>query len=132
MATVPNWIGHAVVILPNGTANTAVPVRSWRPTKTQVVVTLDDAKRTEMRFYLDGLKLVGPGWSRTHLLDANDPATKHRVARIRAAEAVADLEREMALASLSDSRGDHEELAVKVGRIQRAATRALAALADVL
>lgn len=130
MATVPPWIGHAIVIVPNGTANTAVPVKSWRATKTQVVVELDDAKCTEMRFYLADLLPVGR--SRAKLMDANDPAAKHRVARIRAAEAVADLKNEMATVRLDRSRGDHEELAVKVGRIQRAATKALAAIADVL
>lgn len=134
MPTVPNWIGHAIVIVPSGSylrPDEAIPVKSWRATNTQVVVTLDDAKRTEMRFYLDGLRGVGPNRG-AELLDADHSATKRRAARIRAAVAIYALESEMALARLGDSRSDNEALAVKVGRIQRAATKALAALADVL
>jgi hypothetical protein len=134
MPTVPNWIGHSVVILPSRNslrADRAYRVTSWRATKTQVVVTLDTPNRTEARFYLDGL--VGVGGDRgAALLDATDPVTVKRGALINSRRAVAELETVMALARLDRIRSDPEALATEIGRIRDAATAALASLAEVL
>lgn len=134
MPSVPNWIGHAVVILPNYSSprpDEAVPVKSWRATKTQVVVTLDNPHRTEMRFYLDCLHGVGADRG-AELRDATDPVTVRRVAHIRAAEAIGVLQTTMALARLDDYRGAFAESAERIRAIHDAATAALAALAEVL
>lgn len=127
MPTVPNWIGHSVVIRNHN----AYSVRSYRPTKTQVVVTLDTPNRTEVRFYLDGL--VGVGGDRgAQLLDAADPDVIKRVVLVRSKRAVAELETVMALARIDRVRSDPEALVTEISRIRDAATAALASLAEVL
>ena len=134
MATVPNWIGHALVIRPSGSSlrpDEAVRVASWRATKTQVVVTLDNPGRSKVRFYLDGLRGVGEH-RRHELHDAQSPATMRRVASLAYRDAVRELETVMALTRLDRIRSDPEALATEVGKLRDAATKALAALADVL
>lgn len=130
MPTVPNWIAKAVVITRDrGSDRVAYPVKSWRATKTQVIVTIDAPNRAEARFYLDGL--VGVGADRgAELVDPE--VAKDRLARIRSNQAVSDLETAMVLARLDRVRSDPEALVTEIGKIQRAATKALAALADVL
>jgi hypothetical protein len=134
MATVPNWIGHALVIRPSSSSlrpDEAVRVASWRATKTQVVVTLDNPGRSEIRFYLDGLCGVGTDRS-CELLDAHSPATLRRVAFLAYRGAVSELETVMAITRLDRIRSNPEALAVEIGKLRDAATNALAAIADVL
>lgn len=135
MPTVPPWISHAIVVIPSRSRTSpddACPIKDWRATKTQVVVTLDNPNRSEMRFYLDGLRAVGARYGEPELLDADAPETVRRVARIRSARAIADLETAMALNVIAHNRNDPEALVTEIGRIQRAATEALARLADLL
>lgn len=134
MATVPNWISHALVIRPSGSRDRpdeAVRTVSWRATKTQVVVTLDNPNRSEVRFYLDGLRGVGKHRN-FELLDAHSPATLRRVAFLAYRDAVRELETVMALTRLDRIRSDPEALATEIGKLRDAATKALAAIADVL
>jgi hypothetical protein len=126
MATVPNWIGHALVIRPSSSSlrpDEAVRVASWRATKTQVVVTLDNPGRSEIR--------VGTDRS-CELLDAHSPATLRRVAFLAYRGAVSELETVMAITRLDRIRSNPEALAVEIGKLRDAATNALAAIADVL
>lgn len=132
MPTVPNWIPRAVVYIaaPGTNPGTFVDTSGWRATRTQVIVTLDTPERTEVRFYLDGLRAVGRrGFE---LLDPSDPKVERRMVSIKMRHALDDLETTMALARLSHSRGNAEELVTKISAIQRAATKALAALSDLL
>lgn len=58
--SVPNWIAKAVIVTPSRfghAALTTTPIKSWRATKTQVVVETENGR--ERRFYLDGLVEVG-------------------------------------------------------------------------
>jgi hypothetical protein len=134
MPAVPNWIPHAIVILPGllPGLDEAIPVKDWRATKTQVVVTLDNPKRTEMRFYLDGLRPVGSDSRGAKLLDGRDLVTVAHVQRIRADEAVAELEFEIALARFDRIRGDREAQARLISDLRDKATAALAALEPLL
>lgn len=130
--SVPDWMDRAVVILPSGSLlrpGEVVRIATWRTTKTQLVVTLDTPKRDVVRFHLDGLVAVGAR-PRPELVDS--AVAKKRIAHIRAKEAVLDLESTMAASRLAPMRSDPEQLAVAIGRIQRAATKALASLADLL
>lgn len=134
MPTVPNWIGHALVIVPSRSMlrpDEAVRVAAWRATKTQVIVTLDNPSRSEVRFYLDGL--VGVGSQKGHeLLDAQSGTNVKRVAALRYKHAVGKLETVMALTRIDRIRADPEALVTEIGKLRDAATEALAALAEVL
>jgi hypothetical protein len=135
MPTVPNWIPRAWVLLPSrGTSRPDEIVRtvSWRPTPTQVVVTLDNPKRTELRFWLDGLRPVGHENRRAELLDGDAPETQAMVARIRAEEAVADFETVLNVTRMDHVRDDREAQARLIGQVRDAATAALAALEPLL
>ena len=133
MATVPNWIAKAIVFVPAPShldPGIFVPTASWRAAKTQVIVTLDVPERTEVRFYLDGLREVGHHGR--ELLDPSDPKVMHRMVSAKSRRSVNDLQTAVALARLDQSRGNAEELVTKISAIQRAATKALADLADLL
>lgn len=135
MPTVPNWIGHAVVILPSrGTSHSerAFAVIHWRATKTQVIVQIDDSARTEVRFHLEeGLR--GIGYHRqAELLDAEDPVTVKRILLSRYLGAVREFEIAIHTIRVDRIRSDPEALAVEIGKVRDAATQALAALAEVL
>lgn len=133
MPTVPNWIGHSIVILPSGSLirpDEAIPVKSWRATRTQVIVTLDNPRRTEVRFHLDGM--VGVAGDRgADLLDAEAETTKRRVEVIRYREAFADFRTTVNLTRLDGDR-DYEDAAARITAIRDAATKALGALAPLL
>lgn len=134
MPSVPNWITHAIVIQiqPAGFPGyRAVAVKSWRATATQVVVTLDDPGRTELRFRLDGLSGIGDAWRMT-LCDATDPGVVRRVSRIRADAAIDALRSTVALTRLHRNREDLDGKAEEICAIRDAATAALAAIAEVL
>lgn len=134
MATVPPWIGHSVVILPSrgiSRSELAFDVVYWRATNTQVVVQIDDGKRTEVRFYLDGLRGVGPD-RRAELLDDADPDTVRRIHASRCRQAVDAFETAIHTIRVDRIRSDPEALVVEIGKVRDAASAALAALAEVL
>jgi hypothetical protein len=136
MATVPNWIAKGYAYSPGyGWRSAAVyRITSWRATNTQAVVTLDGLSG-EHRFTLEGLRyayrhdethrrmiLVAPDDDR--VIDAKAGEIRRR--------AVSNLAAVIAETRLDASVMDAEELVLAIGRIQRAATKALADLAGVL
>ena len=136
MTTVPNWIakGYAYDNSPRGDS-TAYPIKTWRATNTQVVVTLDGLNG-EFRFYLDDLRYVGrtrneTRWSMT-LLPPDDDRVRKALDRRALRTAVNDLRGVIADTRLDPSSMDAEALLTAIGRIQRAATKAMADLAEVL
>jgi hypothetical protein len=139
MATVPNWIAKAVIYesLDHGRRARVIPTTGWRATKTQVIVTYDGPRGpSERRFRLDNLREVRSqnAWH-SNLASLADPS-EDRVMQARAemtrASAVATLKGVIADTRLDASAMDAEALVVAIGRIQRAATKALADLAEVL
>jgi hypothetical protein len=137
MPSVPNWIPRAVVIMPSGSRmhpDEAFDVKDWRATRTQVVVTLANANRTEHRFYLDGLRPVGSSYRdrRIELLDGADPDVQRRLAFIRADRAVNQLETMVNLAPFGKARGDAGKQLDLAVAIRDAATAAIEALEPLL
>lgn len=137
MATVPNWIAKAVIHESLGYGRWAdiIDTISWRPTKTQVVVTVQTARgQAERRFRLSDLREVGGSpWASTRatLMDPDDPkvATALRERQIRRAVDRVKVARDVRLDASAMS---VEELAAAVDRIQRAATKSLAELGELL
>jgi hypothetical protein len=139
MATVPNWIAKAVIYesLDYGRRARVIPTTGWRATKTQVIVTYDGPRGpSERRFRLADLREVRSqnAWH-GNLASLADPS-EDRVVEARAemvrSSAVATLKKVIEDTRLDASAMDAEALVLAIGRIQRAATKALAALADVL
>jgi hypothetical protein len=139
MATVPNWIAKAVIYesLDYGRRARVIPTTGWRATKTQVIVTYDGPRGpSERRFRLADLREVHSrtAWD-SNLAVLADPS-EDRVMQARVemtrSSAVATLKSVIADTRLDASAMDAEALVVAIGRIQRAATKALADLADLL
>jgi hypothetical protein len=131
MATVPNWIAKGYVYSPGFTpaGDTVHRIKHWRATRTQVVVQVHD-QPGEFRFYLDTLRGVGgcgPCW----LAAPDSPEVAKALPETRKRKIVADLKKAMS-EPLVASGMTVDELAGAADRIQRAATNALAALADLL
>jgi hypothetical protein len=137
MPTVPNWIAKGYVYTPSyGTREAScLPVEDWRATTTQVVVTVKTQSlgSVEHRFTLDGLRQIGRPDRASLLLAPDDQRVTKALARTRLLAVLATLDMAIEPADLRPSRiEDAEQAAVVVGRIQRAATKALADLADLL
>lgn len=135
MPAVPNWIPRAWVLLPSGSSlrpDEIVRTLSWRPTPTQVVVTLDNPKRTVMRFWLHRLQPVGRENRGVKLLDGAAPETQAMIARIRADEAVAALDMVLAGTRMHKADGDREAQVRLISQVRDAAAAALAALEPLL
>lgn len=134
MATVPNWIAKGYVFVPGFTqhSDAVYPVNHWRATRTQVVVQVDGLNG-EFRFYLDTLKEAGHSgtWDRKSLAAPDDSEVVKTLPEMTKRTAVADLKKALT-EPLDASAMDAEALVVAIGRIQRAATKALADLADLL
>jgi hypothetical protein len=120
MATVPNWIAKGYAYNPRyGMRGAQVyKILSWRATRTQVVVELEGLIG-EYRFRLDDLVYA-------YRQD------ERRRRMVLVARAVDDLRSAIDSNRLDASAMDAEALVVAIGRIQRAATKALADLAGVL
>lgn len=139
MATVPNWIAKAVIYESRdyGRTATVTDILSWRATKTQVIVTVQTpAGRSERRFRLDGLAEVGVGrgaWDSrfAKLMDSDDEKVIKARADQRVRATIGTLRRALD-ERLDLSSMDDEALTLAIGRIQRAATKALAEMADLL
>lgn len=137
MATVPNWIAKAVIYESHNYGRRAdiTETLSWRATKTQVIVTVQTpAGRSERRFRLDGLAEVGRGAWDSHfakLMDSDDEKVIKARADQRVRATIGTLRRALD-ERLDLSSMDDEALALAIGRIQRAATKALAEMADLL
>ncbi len=128
MPTVPSWITRAVVVESGPLRTDVNAVKDWRATATQVVVILDDRKRTEIRFRVDNLRPIGAEHRGAELLDSRDPQTAMRILRYRADQAVEDLAGEIARIRLDKVRSDREEQAKRITVLRDKATAALAAL----
>lgn len=129
MATVPNWIakGYAYQDYPRK----AYRITEWRATPTQVVVHVEGL-RHELRFSLDDHRRIGGGASsRMRILPPDDRRVVDAIRQATTSAVVSDL-RDAMDERLDASAMDAEALVVAIGRIQRAATKALADLAEVL
>jgi hypothetical protein len=131
MTAVPNWIAKGYVyVRPRGLGPGRVyPITSWRATTTQVIVTAE-GMRGEARFRLDRLREVG---QRDNPLTLVAP-TDERVAEVQRAITVNNAVGTLKAAMDERIQADMgvEELVLTIGRVQRAATKALAGLADLL
>lgn len=137
MPTVPNWIAKAVVYQSRdrGLRSEVLDILSWRPTRTQVVVTVQTARgHTERRFRLAGLTEIVGGRSSAlpaSLIPRDDP----RVLKARRSQQVRTTIDDLRAALLDeqlDPSMDVEELLAAADRIQRAATKAVAELGELL
>jgi hypothetical protein len=133
MASVPNWITSAVVYGSTGASVDVQPVLSYRATKTQVIVTVQGSRgRVELRFRLKSLREVGSGdYSPRRLLPSDDPRVVGASRRMKMDRARSDAHVAVVLARLQDSTADLDLLVTKLSAIRDAATKALAALAEV-
>ena len=136
MPTVPNWIakGYAYVPSPLVGDPIAYPITHWRATETQVVVELE-GRRGEYRFRLDDLRYAYRSDSVRRdmvLLSPDDERVREALNRRVLRAAVNDLRDVINTTSLDLSSMDADALLTAIGRIQRAATKAMADLAEVL
>jgi hypothetical protein len=125
MPSVPNWIAKGCVY--SLLDSRSWPIRSWRATTTQVVVTAEGL-RGELRFSLETLHRVGghtPA-DRGMRLVAPDAAWITGTHAVIGDLRIAMEER------LDPSAMDAGELLAAVDRIQQAATKAIAQLGDLL
>lgn len=131
MATVPNWIAKGYALdRTDFRRPRAYKVTRWRATPTQVVVELE-GRNGEYRFRLDDLR--GTGRVRAMTLVAPDgPETKAAFNDTVKQRVIADLRNAIDDNPLNDTDADVEDLVLTIGRIQRAATKAMAKLADLL
>lgn len=136
MATVPSWIAKGYAYIP-ATADAVahvIPVTHWRATPTQVVVELA-GRVGEYRFRLGDLQYAyRRDFYRNHMIliapDDDRVRTAPGTRILRAA--VNDLLKVIGSTHLDPSSMDAEALLTAIGRIQRAATKAMADLAEVL
>lgn len=131
MPTVPNWIAKGYALDKTDFRRPRVyRIIRWRATDTQVVVELD-GRIGEFRFRLDNLK--GTGRFRVMTLVAPDsPETKAAFNDAVRRQAIDDLRTAIEENPLHNLDADMEALIITIGRIQRAATKAMADLADLL
>lgn len=132
MPTVPNWIakGYAYDLR----SAQVYKILSWRATTTQVVVTLDGLPG-EHRFRLDNRTYTNrrmETFRRMVLIAPDDGRVASAKEEQTCARAVDDLRAVIDQTRLDASAMDAEALVVAIGRIQRAATKAMADLAEVL
>jgi hypothetical protein len=129
MATVPNWIAKGYVY--QDYPRMAYRITEWRATRTQVIVHVDGL-RHELRFSLDDLRRIGGGASSNmRILPPDDRRVVDAIHQATTRAVVDDLRAAMD-ERLDASVMDAEALVVAIGRIQRAATKALADLAGLL
>lgn len=133
---VPNWIAKALIHTPDRSEGTLTPILSWRPTRTQVVVTVDGLRGpVERRFYLDTLTEVGQSKRSIHSsrLIAPDPpqaiASRRATAATRARNAVLSAVEEQRFQDYTD---DAEVVAAKLVALRAAVNEALASLGEEL
>lgn len=136
MATVPNWIAKGFAYNPrHGMRDAQVyPIKSWRATRTQVVVELEGLAG-EHRFRLGDLVYAyraSESYRRMMLVSPGDGRVASAKEEQTCARAVDDLRSAIDTNRLDASAMDAEALVVAIGRIQRAATKALADLTDLL
>jgi hypothetical protein len=133
MPTVPNWIAKAYVYSAHPLS--ALPIKSWRATKTQVVVTYVDeyGVTRETRFRLADLTEIGREgrWSSRLRLCAPDDEQVLRALPQQAISKGVDLIRK-ASADLQTWGMTPEQGAERFARIRDAAAEALAGLAEYL
>jgi hypothetical protein len=132
MPTVPNWIAKAYVYSPSPLS--VLPIKSWRATKTQVVVAYGDHSVTrETRFWLDDLAEIGRRdrrSSRLRLLAPNDDLVLRALPKLAISKGV-DLIRK-ASADLQTWGMTPDQAAERFARVRDAAAEALASLAEYL
>jgi hypothetical protein len=127
--TVPNWIARGYVY--QDYPRMAYRITEWRATPTQAVVHVEGL-RHELRFSLDDHRRIGGGASSNmRLLPPDDRRVADAVRLSVSRNAVDDLKAAMG-ERLDASAMDAEELVLAIGRIQRAATKALADLAGLI
>lgn len=130
MATVPNWIAKGYVLCRSTGPDTAYPVAHWRATRTQVIVQVEGLNG-EYRFALDDLRQVARrGGARMTLLPPHSLTVAEVKADTKKRQVITDLR--AGLADRLDPSMGVAELRVEIIRMQRAATKALADLADML
>lgn len=134
MTTVPNWIAKGYAYRPCADGGAFVyPIRSWRATRTQVVVELSDLAG-EYRFRLDDLRYAYTRqlWRDMVLVPPGDERLRGMPGSRVERAAARDLTKVIDSTPLDPSTMNAEALVIAIGRIQRAATKALADLAEVL
>lgn len=138
MSTVPNWIAKAVIYEPHdyGRSARVINTTGWRSTRMQVIVTCDGPRGPiERRFGLADLTEIRQrdSWtSRARLMEPSDPKVVEAKSGMACRAAVSDLKTVIEETRLDPSVMDAEALVVAIGRIQRAATKAMADLSEVL
>lgn len=135
MATVPNWIAKGYAVSGRGDDACAYRITDWRATTTQVVVILDiNGRPVEYRFRLDDLTEVGRRYGGMKLVapDADVLAEIRRAAKIRSARFLLDDAVEKHNAFMRRGNCDVESVVASISNVQRAATKAMADLADLL
>lgn len=136
MPTVPNWIAKGYVYSPAYGMRDAqlYKVAGWRATTTQVVVVLEGLPG-EFRFRLDDHRYAirsHEGFRRMVLIAPDDARVGAVKTQSICDRVVADLRAAIDENRIDASAMDAEALVVAIGRIQRAATKAMADLAEVL
>jgi hypothetical protein len=135
MTSVPNWIAEAVVYhKPYAGIGEVTPIKTWRATGTQIVVTIDGTRGpVERRFSIDTLKRLGGGsHAREHLRASDDPAVLDAV-RLRVINdarwkvlAAVDAQR------FQDASDDAAATLAKLEAVLTATNKAIASLTEVL
>lgn len=127
--SVPNWIARAFIFSPYPSGGgTLTAVASWRPTRTQVVVT--DAGGRERRFRLNDLKEMGRHWPCPRLVAPDDPQVLAVQEERATSHALAHLALAIEKQRLQDSGQTLDQAIAKLEAVRMAATEALASLAD--
>ena len=136
MPSVPNWIAKAVIYTPGyASEGTVMPIRGWRATQTQVIVSVVGPRGpVERRFKLDGLTEIGGSdrYRRARLIDPDSPEaiTARRAQAIQRARAhiltAIDKQR------LQDSSDDAEAMIKKMFALRVAVDEAIAQVGEVL
>jgi hypothetical protein len=129
MATVPNWIAKGYVY--QDYPRKVYRITEWRATPTQAVVHVEGL-RHELRFSLDDHRRIGGGASSDMRLLPPDDRRVVDAVRLSVSRTAIDLLQVAMEERLDCSAMTVEELVLAIGRIQRAATNALASLADLL
>lgn len=133
MPTVPNWIAKGYAISGYGRGRRIYRVTAWRATKTQVVVTLGASGR-ETRFRLTDLCEVGRSYGGLRLVapESDEVTEALRLSKIQGARNGLDHAIEEHQACMRAGVSDVESVVASISNVQRAATKAMADLADLL
>lgn len=133
MATVPNWIAKGYAVSGYGRNRRAYAITSWRATQTQVIVSLDGLNG-ECRFRLDDLTQTPRRLDSMRLVAPDDESLSElrRLALTRRVRRELDDAIDDHLTFMRTGDYEPERVIASISNVQRAATKAMADLADLL